>query len=216
MEWYIRLEQGRGENPSPSVLDALARALRLTEDERAHLYALGRAERIWSQDAMEEVPDGSLQRMLRTLPAQTPGYILGRRWDILDWNAGAAELLIDFGTVPAPSRNLIELTFGDEAMRARYADWADVARLTLANFRAAVARHLGLPEVRELIDRLSRTDEHFAEWWALHEVAEKSAGVKRFCGPAGQIVFMRFDSVLSPVEPDQRLIVYTPASSAEG
>src|SRR6476646_1817738 len=40
VDYYIRLEQGRDLSPSRSVLDGLARALRLEEVERAHLYAL--------------------------------------------------------------------------------------------------------------------------------------------------------------------------------
>src|SRR5918999_3918815 len=158
IEWYIRLEQGRAERPSPSVLDALARALRLSTDERAHLYALARGERPPLGQARDEVVDASLERVLRSLQDDVPAYILGRRWDVLAWNRGAGELLVDFDAVPPARRNLIELTFLDERMRNRYADWEAVARYTLANFRASVGRHLGLPEVQQLVGHLSEAD----------------------------------------------------------
>ncbi|MEN3280529.1 MAG: hypothetical protein V7607_1669 [Solirubrobacteraceae bacterium] len=212
VDWYIRLEQGRAERPSPSVLDALARALHLSTDERAHLYALARRERPQLDHAPDEVADASLERVLRSLPEDVPAYALGRRWDVLAWNRGACELLVDFEALPPARRNLVELTFRNEAMRDRYVDWERVARDTLANFRASVGRHLDAPEVQQLIDHLADTDAQFASWWDLHEVEEKTAGIKRFRGPDGETLDMRFESVLSPTAQDQRLITYTRAS----
>jgi transcriptional regulator with XRE-family HTH domain len=213
VDWYIRLEQGRAERPSPSVLDALARALHLSTDERAHLYALARGERPQLDPARDEVVDASLERTLRSLPEHIPAYVLGRRWDILAWNRGACELLVDFDALPPARRNLIELTFLNGAMRDRYVDWERVAHDTLANFRASVGRHLDLPEVQQLVDHLADTDAQFASWWDLHEVEEKTAGIKRFRGSDGEIFEMRFESVLSPTAQDQRLIIYTRAST---
>jgi len=211
VDWYIRLEQGRAERPSPSVLDALARALRLTADERAHLYALARAERPPLDHASAEAADPSLQRVLRALPEEVPAYVLGRRWDVLTWNRGACELLVDFDALPAAARNLIELTFLDEALRDRYVDWERVAHSTLANFRASIGRHLDLPGVQQLVAHLADTDAQFAAWWGLHEVEEKTAGIKRFRDTHGGYFEMRFESVLSPTAQDQRLIIYTTA-----
>src|SRR3981081_811529 len=42
VDWYVRLEQGRTVSPSPTTIDALARALRLGKAEHAHLKALAR------------------------------------------------------------------------------------------------------------------------------------------------------------------------------
>jgi transcriptional regulator with XRE-family HTH domain len=216
VDWYIRLEQGRAERPSPSVLDALARALRLSADERAHLYALARVERPPLDHAPGEVVDPSLERVLRSLSDSIPAYVLGRRWDILAWNRGACELLVDFDAVHPERRNLLELTFLDETMRSRFVDWETVARYTLANFRGTVGRHLDLPEVQRLVGRLSDTDPQFATWWRLHEVEEKTTGIKRFRGRNGDIREMRFESVLSPTSHDQRLILYTETSPDDG
>jgi transcriptional regulator with XRE-family HTH domain len=213
VDWYIRLEQGRAERPSPSVLEALARVLRLSTDERAHLYALARGERPPLGQAPDEIPDATLERVLRSLPDDVPAYVLGRRWDVLAWNRGACDLLVDFDALAPTRRNLIELTFLDEEMRDRYADWEQVARSTLANFRASVGRHLELPDVQQLVAHLADTDAQFAAWWRLHEVEEKATGVKRFRVRSGEIVEMQFESVLSPTAQDQRLILYTPAST---
>jgi transcriptional regulator with XRE-family HTH domain len=215
VDWYIRLEQGRGERPSPSVLDSLSSALRLSGDERAHLYALARGERPPLQTAPAEQVDPGMERLLRTLPEDAPAYVLGWRWDVLEWNRGACDLLVDFGTLAPARRNLVELMFLDEEMRGRYLDWEEVARLTLANFRAALARNIDQPEAKALVDHLQDSDPHFAAWWDLHEVQEKTSGVKRFRGPDGETTHWHFQSVLSPSSDDQRLIVYTPATGPD-
>jgi transcriptional regulator with XRE-family HTH domain len=210
VEWYVRLEQGRAERPSPAVLDSLAKALRLSGDERSHLYALARGERPPLADIPQEVVDPALERVLRALADDVPAYVLGRRWDVLAWNRPACELLVDFGTVPPDQRNLIRMTFLDERVRRRYVDWEQVARTTLANFRASVGRHMELPDVQDLVAHLTDADPLFARWWSEHQVSEKTAGTKRFHGPGG-ITHLRYESVLSPTAQDQRLIVYMPA-----
>lgn len=212
VDWYIRLEQGRGERPSPSVLDSLSAALGLTSDERAHLYALARGERPPLQTAPAERVDPGMGRLLHALPEDTPAYVLGWRWDILAWNRGACTLLVDLDALTPARRNLVELMFLDAGMRGRYLDWEEVARTTLANFRAAIARNLDQPEAKALVDHLRDSDPDFAQWWDLHEVQEKTAGVKRFRGADGQPGYWHFQSVLSPSSGDQRLIVYTPAT----
>ncbi|NEE04650.1 helix-turn-helix transcriptional regulator [Phytoactinopolyspora halotolerans] len=211
VDWYIRLEQGRAERPSSSVLDALSRALRLTADERAHLYALARAERPPLSAAPRETPDASLQRTLTALPDDVPAMVLGRKWDVLASNHALHELLVPFDQYPAGSRNLVELTFLDPALRDRYVDWADVASETVANFRASVARHLELPDVQQLVHALSTRSPDFAARWADHQVREKSSGTKRIRRDTGHAVVYQYDTLLSPANPDQRLVTYAAA-----
>lgn len=209
VDWYIRLEQGRAERPSPSVLDALSRTFDLSADERAHVYALARAERPPLTTTPHEEPDAALLRVLRALPPATPAMVLGRRWDVLAWNDGLSELLVPFDQLPQERRNLVELTFLDPRMRERYAEWPAVAEETVANFRASVARNLELPDVRQLVTRLITSGEEFAQWWRQHEVREKSTGVKVFRS-GGQLIKYRYDTLLAPTAADQRLIAYTP------
>src|SRR3954452_23005837 len=102
VDWYIRMEQGRATSPSINTIDALARALRLTKTEHAHLRALAR-----NPDARaftrETVPS-PLERLIKGL--NQPAYITGRRWDILAWNAAAIDLFGDFGRIAEPDRNI--------------------------------------------------------------------------------------------------------------
>lgn len=208
LEWYTRLEQGRGDRPSPSVLDALAAALRLSRDERHHLYALARAEHPPLDVPVDEHPDASLLRVLESLPDDMPAMLLGRRWDILAWNSTLQDLLVPFGNYPARRRNLVRLTFLDPTYRERYVDWPAVAEETVANFRASVARHLTLPDVQELVAELIDASPDFARWWESHQVREKTSGVKalRF---GNRTEHFRYHTLTTPSSADQRLVVYT-------
>src|SRR6516225_5336162 len=88
VDWYIRLEQGRTVNPSVTTVDALARALRLSRAEHAHLRALARdADR--RAFVIETVPD-QIRRLIDAL--NQPAYVTGRRWDVLAWNKAAEEI----------------------------------------------------------------------------------------------------------------------------
>ncbi len=92
---YIPLEQGRDVNPSSTTIDALARALRLQPAEHAHLRALTRGTE--QQPFTRETVPQTLRHIVETL--EQPAYVTGRRWDVLAWNAAAADLFTDFGAV---------------------------------------------------------------------------------------------------------------------
>src|SRR5689334_16747134 len=121
VDWYIRLEQGRTVNPSVTTVDALARALRLSKAEHAHLRALARdADR--RAFAIETVPD-QIRRMIDGL--NQPAYLTGRRWDVLAWNA-AAEEIFGFGRLAEGDRNVLLLMLTNPKTRAAFGDgWAE-------------------------------------------------------------------------------------------
>jgi MmyB-like transcription regulator ligand binding domain len=68
----------------------------------------------------------AMRRLLDQL-AQTPAVVLGRRMDILAWNAMAAALYTDFGAVPAARRNYLRLLFTDPLVRGLHAEWEHTA-----------------------------------------------------------------------------------------
>jgi transcriptional regulator with XRE-family HTH domain len=93
--WYTWLEQGRGGAPSANVLDRIARALMLTDDEREHLFllGLGRPPEVRYQAAEGVTP--RLQRVLDAL-ALSPAYVKNSTWDIVAWNRAASIVLADY------------------------------------------------------------------------------------------------------------------------
>jgi transcriptional regulator with XRE-family HTH domain len=206
--WYTWLEQGRDVRASLEVLEALSRALRLTQAERAHLVLLGRGEEAppCSRPAERVAPD--VRKLIDNL--EHPAYLLGRRWDYLAWNEAAAVLLGDPASFPRGSRNHLWLMFTDPARRAMFTDWERTVRQIAAKFRADSARHVGDPDFDELIASLRRASPDFCAAWQRHEVARGGAGRKELVHPvAGTLVFSQ--AVLHPTEhPEQRLILYTP------
>ncbi len=211
--WYTWLEQGREVRASMEVLEALARALRLTPAERTHLVLLGRGEEPPPCKSAERV-SATIRRLIENL-GPNPAYVLGRRWDYLAWNRAASALFGDLGLVPRAARNHVWMHFMDSARREMFADWERSARLVVAKFRADSARHIGDPEFEQLIHALRQSSPEFCRAWKRHEVARSGVGRKEVHHPvAGLLVFEH--AVFTPVDaPEQRLILYSPVSENE-
>jgi transcriptional regulator with XRE-family HTH domain len=208
--WYTWLEQGRDVRASLDVLEALARALRMTPPERTHLVLLGRGEEPPPSEPPAERVSAALRRMISNL-GPNPAFVLGRRWDYLAWNPAAAAVLGDLGSVPRAARNHVWLTFMDPARRELFTDWDRSHTLLVAKFRADSARHLGDPAFEQLIETLRRSSLEFCRAWQRHEVARGGGeGRKVLRHPdVGTLAFEH--AVLHPTEgPEQRLILYSP------
>jgi transcriptional regulator with XRE-family HTH domain len=187
-DYYVRLEQGRDLRPSDAVLDALAGALQLDDDEHRHLYALARPPQTTRRSAprprrqrVAQVPV-TTARLLDALDG-VPALVLSRHLDVLAWNPVAAALFGDFGALPAAERNMVRHVFLADAARELFIDWAVVAAETVAYLRAAVGADPGDPHAIQLVGELSIHSEEFRRTWARHDVREKSRGTKRFCHP---------------------------------
>ncbi len=156
--WYTRLEQGQPINVSAEVLDGIARALRLTSEERRHLHLLaGMAPTVVVPD--EERVSELVRRVLDGLDP-LPAYVRGRRWDILAWNA-SADALADFASATGPARNIVWRLFRDPNSRCRYGDPECTMRRAVAQFRAVAAKYPNDPGFVELIDDLRTNSAEF-------------------------------------------------------
>jgi transcriptional regulator with XRE-family HTH domain len=210
--WYTWLEQGRDVRASLDVLEAIARALRLTPAERGHLILLGRGEPPPACKAPTERISPTLRRVVENL-GPNPAYILGRRWDYLAWNRAACLLFGWDGArrgAPRIERNHVWLMFMDPARRELMPDWERAARTVAAKFRADSARHIGDPAFDQLIAALRTSSPEFRDWWGRHEVSDSGEGRKDFDHPiVGRMVFDH--AVFRHAElTDQRLILYSP------
>ncbi|MFI7062627.1 helix-turn-helix domain-containing protein [Kribbella sp. NPDC050124] len=207
VDYYVRLEQGRTQNVSAEVLDAVAGVLRLDHHERNYLRNLARPSRPRSTVRQEQVRPGV--RRLVEMADSSPAYVVGRTLDVLAWNRLACALFTDFGRLPVAERNWARLIFLDEDMRTLFADWSGKARDTLAHLRVNAGQHPDDPEIAALVGELSVKNEAFRRWWADHEVRERSHGRKTFNHPQVGQLTLDFESLRLPDDPDQTVIIYT-------
>jgi transcriptional regulator with XRE-family HTH domain len=207
IDWYIRLEQGRAVNPSPTTVDSLARALGLGKVEHAHLRALARNanRRPFSR---ESVPD-AIRRLVESL--DRPAYITGRRWDVLAWNAAAADIFTDFGRFPEDDRNILIFVLLDPHARRLFGTgWADEAKRVIALFRATHDLWSGDPAFIELFERLRQGSPQFATWWETHDIRGIASGQKLLSHPEKGPLRFEHASFQANDDPALKLVIYTP------
>lgn len=179
-DYYLRLEQGRDRNPSPQVLEALARVFGL--DQAATEYLLGlagtrpalRTRR--STVRHERVPAGTLQ-FLDVLGL--PAFVEDRAFDVLAANALATEL--DPGMRAGDNRLRTMFTAPDGA--ARYPDWSQQMAGMVAAFRRSIGPDVDDPDVVRLVGELSLGSETFRQLWARHDVRALGGGAVRMLHP---------------------------------
>ena len=219
IEYYARLEQARGPHPSREVLAGLARALRLPDAERDHLYRLA--------DELPGLPTGpcrevrqSILDLIERLP-QTAAIVTSAMHEVLAWNDLAAALMEDFSAVRPRERNLLRRAFLDPASpdgRPLYgvSDRAEFASNSAVRLRTTAARYPGDPEVAELVEDLLAGSEEFRRLWDSHDVSTAPTLVKTFDHLVVGPVTVNCD-VLEISELDQHVVLYTasPGSSSE-
>ncbi|RDI49739.1 helix-turn-helix transcriptional regulator [Nocardia mexicana] len=207
VDHYVRLEQGRTLQFSESVLDAVARALRLNPVEREHFYRLARP---WSGEETagnQQVRPG-LRRLLDSA-ADLPAYIVGRGTDVLAWNDLAAALITDFGALAPHDRNLARLVFLDEGMRELYEDWDAKAADVVAYLRLDLSRHPGDPQMAALTHELCDASAEFRELWDHHEIKDKTHGRYAYVHPVVGRIELNYETLRLPDDPDQAYIAHT-------
>ncbi|MFI7223635.1 helix-turn-helix domain-containing protein [Nonomuraea angiospora] len=211
VDYVIRLEQGRGLRPSAEVLEALAGALRLSEDERAYLFELARQRPNRQAPTAEEA--GPLARLVPDL-SPLPAMLLNHRFDILAWNPEMAGLMLDFGTLPPEQRNSLWLCMLHPGLRDFFPDRERTLREGIADLRASWAAHPDDKALAELVDELTAGSEEVARLWALRDVRVNGRGQKRLRHAVKGPLTVDYE-VLAPIQaPGQRLVIYRAADAA--
>ena len=179
-DYIMRLEQGRDHRPSEKVLEALARALQLDDDARAHMLALSRSasHAARPRDRAVEHVRPEVQALLDGW--STPAFIHGRHLDVLASNAAARALT----RVSEPGTNMLRSMFLVKEEYERYEDLEFTLARTVAYFRAAVGSDLDDPYLQDLIAELSLKSDDFRRLWADHDVLSSVSGSDLYLHPA--------------------------------
>ncbi|WP_170177055.1 helix-turn-helix transcriptional regulator [Myceligenerans xiligouense] len=211
VEWYTRLEQGRGGRPSRQVLDAICTALELREDERTHAFVLAFGTTATADPFNGGEQLARTQRVLDNL-MPWPAYLKSPTWDILAWNAASRRFLTDYPSIPQTDRNVLRILFTDPTTRERIADWHAEAKLTVATFRLEQARWNASPaSVDDLVRALRDESAEFAAIWDLNEVGHLGQGIKHLLvGPEKETVSLHYESMTVDALPGAGLVVYAP------
>ncbi|MEU5209974.1 helix-turn-helix transcriptional regulator [Streptomyces sp. NPDC020742] len=211
-EYYRRLEQGKQQRPGPAVLEAIARVLRLTDDERRHLAELssGRASvpsagTRWSR-ASRTVRD-EVRRML-DLTHPHPACVLSRSSDVLAANPAASRLFPGIEEWPEEQRNTARYAFVHPTARKLYVHWDDVAHGIVAHLRAAAVVYPGAPDIRELVEELTDRCDEFAALWQRHDVRARTNGRKVYQHPTAGRMTLTYEAFDVARSDGQRLVVY--------
>ncbi|MFC8583631.1 helix-turn-helix transcriptional regulator [Streptomyces sp. NPDC057217] len=218
--YYTRLEQGRAHHPSDSVLDSLARVLRLDAAERAHVNDLVHRHRPGIRGAADPAPadaadpalggyvrDG-LRRLLAAVGA-VPAYVLGPAMDVLDAN-DLARALIGAPVPPAGGRlSLARHVFLDATARELYPRWEDVARQTVGFLRFSAGRRPGDVRLAGIVAELSCRSAEFRSLWAAQEVGKEPYGTKSFRHPVVGGFDLTYETLALPGGEDRSLVVFT-------
>ena len=215
VDYLSRLEQGRAQKPSPSVLASLARALRLSSDERSHLLRLGGHAEPGSGTIDRHITP-SVQRLLDRL-AELPVMVIDAAGGLVAANALATALIGDFSGLPRRERNFTWRQFTDapSPLLRTPAEQAAAEEGMVAELRDALGRYPHDDELSSLIEDLRAVSPRFAELWGQHAVARAPARRKTFLHPEVGTITLDCDA-LTVGGSDLRLIVYTaPAGSSD-
>jgi transcriptional regulator with XRE-family HTH domain len=216
VDYYTQLEHGDLDGASDGVLNAIARALRLADAERIHLFDLARPEVATRIPRSPGVIRPSVQR---TLDAFTGGMALvrNRRWDYLAANALGRAVYADVFDGRTGPPNHIRYVFLDDRARVFFDDWAAVAHDTARVLRSEAGRDPHDPGPAALVDELLERSPEFRAVWAQHDVRLPATGRHQFHHPAVGLLDLVFEAAALRADPGLTLLLATadPGSPTE-
>ncbi|MEV0910640.1 helix-turn-helix transcriptional regulator [Streptomyces hokutonensis] len=202
-DYYIRLEQGRENSPSPQVLEAVAQALKLDAESADHLNRLCLAPSQRPHGRSEAEVSAQLLQLMDGWE-HTPAFVLGPALDILAVNSLATALHSGFDAFDNLARNV----FVDPAGREFYQEWERAAHSCVAELRAAYGHDPESARIAEVVAELSDASEEFTALWQLHDVKSKSQEGKHLKHPDVGDLHIAFAAFTVNGAPHQQLVVY--------
>ncbi|REK86693.1 XRE family transcriptional regulator [Streptomyces inhibens] len=220
VDYYTRIEQGRAPAISDSVLDAIARALRLSDGEVTYLRNIAVPRRRAAADCCGVPGSGQtvrpeIQQLLDAMESTVPALVIGRGLDILAWNTLGGRVAFDLEALAPDRRNTALLVFLDPVARALHPDWEGKAVEVVGNLRADSGRHPDDPRICEVVNELLARSTDFRRIWETQSVHECLRGTKRILHPHVGELQVTFESFRLSTDPDQALVTYTAPRGSE-
>ena len=210
VDYYTRLERGRETHPSPAVVDALARALRLGETEHEHLSDLAvRAARHLPDPpvAPSRTVKPGLKLLLEGIRPH-PALILSRTMDILAANPAGLRLYAGLEDWPAKHRNLARYVFLHPAARTLFDSWNSQVRGCVGRLRALAGTDPDAPDLAALAGELLLKSPEFAKLWERYDVRGHTVGTKTFHHPDVGDLTLGYQGMQLEGTPGHRLNAY--------
>lgn len=213
VDYIVRLEQGRALHPSAQLLRALAVALRLSDEERDHLYRVAGAAPP-SADVVPQHISAGVQRIVDRL-RDVPLAVFTATHDIVLWNPLWAALNGDPSRYVGMERNLVWRHFmiGHDGTEFDNQHEEDFASDLAADLRAAAGRYPRDRALTRLVKNLRAESPEFERRWAEARIAEHRSSQKTVTDtPVGPIT-VDCDVLVAPGS-DLRIVVYTVAPNS--
>ena len=213
VEYYTRLERGRETRPSIAVVDALARALRLEDEEHEYLQSLA-AQAARRAPVPPKPPSRAVRPaigMLLESLRPNPAYLLSRTYDVLAANPGGAQLHYGLFEWPPRQRNTIRYTFLHPAARDLFPEWEQKARGCVAQLRAIAGRDPDATDLAALVGELLVKSPDFGRLWGRYEVRRAGAGDQAFRHPLVGTMTLAHETLDVSRADGLRLIAYLAA-----
>ena len=211
VEYFTRLERGNLAGVCESVLDTLARALRLDDAERTHLFDLARAANATGPARRKATTPPRLRPgVQRVLDGMSwPAWVRNGRADFVASNALARALYSPVFDDPYRPANTARFAFLKSQAKAFYVDWDQTANDVVAALHGEAGRNPYDKGLTDLVGELSTRSEEFRTRWAKHNVHFHRTGHKRLHHPVVGTLDLSYEAMEFPTDPGLTLLVYT-------
>lgn len=203
----VHPEQGKEIQVSAGFLENLARALKLSGAERAHLHALARNQPP-PLSATDTPPESFevLQSLLNAIGS--PAYARDVCFNVVAWNRANTETFGDFAKFAPIERNVLRLMFTRHYHRRTMPEWRADARALVAKFRINFGRAVDKQPFLALIEELRAVSDDFMQLWIAHDVIDPGEGVTRFLSPRSGEMRFRHHLLIPEAWPDLRIVTF--------
>ena len=201
-DYYLRLEQGRDRNPSPQVLEALARVFGLDATATQYLLSLSAARPAAQRRPRREVVPVGIRQLLDVI--ELPAFVESRMFDVLAANRLATVLSPSI----RPGENRLRSVFLDAAEQDLYPDWEQATSGLVASFRASLGTDVDDPRIAQLVGELSLASERFRQLWARHDVKPLAGAPVRLRHPQVGMLELRREKLPIGDSGGQVLAIY--------